>query len=96
VGGFFLMTRLSNWFDRWIVDGLVNLTRHATVGSAHVSYFFDLYVVDLLVNATGWITRGLFHLFRRFQTGLVQTYAAGMVFGLFVLVSLYLLIFAGN
>jgi NADH-quinone oxidoreductase subunit L len=96
VGGFFLMTRLSNWFDRWIVDGLVNLTRHVTVGSAHVSYFFDLYVVDLLVNATGWITRGLFHLFRRFQTGLVQTYAAGMVFGLFVLVSLYLLIFAGN
>ncbi|TDI30262.1 MAG: NADH-quinone oxidoreductase subunit L [Acidobacteria bacterium] len=96
VGGFFLMTRLSNWFDRWIVDGLVNLIRHVTVASAHVSYFFDRYAVDLLVNAIGWITRGLFHLFRRFQTGLVQTYAAGMVFGLFVLVSLYLLVSAGN
>jgi NADH-quinone oxidoreductase subunit L len=96
VAGFYLLSRLSNWFDRWVVDGLVNLTRHLTVASAHISYLFDRFVIDLLVNATGWITRGFFHLFRRMQTGQVQTYAATMVFGVFVLVSLYLLIFAGN
>ncbi len=95
VAGFYLLCRLSDWFDRWIVDGLVNLTRHVTVASAHVSYLFDRFVIDLLVNATGWITRGFFHMARRIQTGLVQTYAAAMVFGVFVLVSLYLLIFAG-
>jgi NADH:ubiquinone oxidoreductase subunit 5 (subunit L)/multisubunit Na+/H+ antiporter MnhA subunit len=96
VAGFYLLSRLSDWFDRWVVDGVVNLTRHLTVASAHISYLFDRFVIDLLVNATGWITRGFFHLFRRFQTGQVQSYAAAMVFGVFALVSLYLLIFAGN
>ncbi|MFQ5767037.1 MAG: NADH-quinone oxidoreductase subunit L [Acidobacteriota bacterium] len=83
---------LSSWFDRRVVDGLVNMVRHATVGTAHVSSFFDKYVVDVLVNAAGWMTKGMYLLSRRVQTGLVQSYAAAMVFGVFVLVGLYLVL----
>jgi len=49
-------------------------------------------VVDGLVNLVGRIVREGSHLFRRLQTGLVQNYALLMVFGLFVFVSLYLLV----
>jgi NADH-quinone oxidoreductase subunit L len=96
LAAFYAATRISDWFDRRIVDGLVNLARHVTVASAHVSAFFDKYGVDLAVNATGWITKGFHLLSRRLQTGLVQSYAAGMVFGVFVLVSIYLLMFGAQ
>ncbi|MFQ5670698.1 MAG: NADH-quinone oxidoreductase subunit L [Acidobacteriota bacterium] len=96
LSGYSLACRFSNWVDARVVDGLVNLTRHVTVGLAYLSSFFDKYVVDLLVNAMGWLTKGCYLIFRRLQTGLVQSYAAAMVFGVFVLVSLYLLIGLGG
>ncbi len=96
LAGFYAATRISDWFDRRIVDGLVNLARHVTVASAHVSAFFDKYGVDLAVNAAGWITKGFHLLSRRLQTGLVQSYAAAMVFGVFLLVSIYLLMFGAS
>ena len=42
-------------FDAKVVDGVVNGSRHATVGTSFLSGFFDKYVVDGLVNAVGWI-----------------------------------------
>jgi NADH:ubiquinone oxidoreductase subunit 5 (subunit L)/multisubunit Na+/H+ antiporter MnhA subunit len=96
IAGFYAISRLSDWFDRWIVDGIVNGSRHLTVGLASISYFFDKYVIDLAVNAAGWVTKGCYFVLRRAQTGVVQSYAAAMVFGVFVLVSLYLLFLAGG
>ena len=92
VTGTYSLCRASAWFDTWVVDGLVNGTRHFTVGVSHLSSGFDKYVIDLLVNSLAWLTRGLHRLARRIQTGLVQSYAALMVFGVFLLVGLYLLL----
>ena len=52
--------------------------------------FWDSWVVDGLVNFVGWFVRTGSWMLRRFQSGFVQAYAATMVFGLFVLLCVYL------
>ena len=88
----YLLCRVFAWLDKWIVDGAVNGTRHLTVGLSHVSNGFDRWVVDLAVNGVAWGFRGGSWVLRRMQTGLVQNYAAAMVFGTFFLLSLYLIL----
>jgi NADH-quinone oxidoreductase subunit L len=85
---------LCRWaflFDKWAVDGIVNAAGYVTLATSYISVGFDTYVVDGLVNTAGYIVRGFSWTFKKLQTGLVQSYATAMVFGIFVLVSVYLL-----
>ena len=79
-------------FDTSVVDGLVNGSRHVTVGTAFLSGFFDKYVVDGLVNFVGWILHRGSYFFRRLQTGLVSQYALVIVVGMFALVLFYVVV----
>ena len=79
-------------FDAKVVDGLVNGSRHVTVGTSFLSGFFDKYVVDGLVNFVGWILHRGSYFFRRLQTGLVSQYALVLVVGMFVLVLFYVVV----
>ena len=94
LAAFYGLCHLSSWFDRRIVDGTVNLTRHVTIVVSHISSAFDRWVIDMAVNGLGALARLGFRGARRMQTGLVQSYASLMVFGLFLLVGLYL-VFTG-
>src|SRR5438093_1000911 len=85
------LCRAASWFDRWIVDGLVNAAAYITLAGSYTSIGFDTYVVDGLVNLAGYTVRGASWVFRRLQTGVVQSYATAMILGIFVLVSVYLL-----
>jgi NADH-quinone oxidoreductase subunit L len=84
--------RGSWWVDTWIVDGIVNGSGWSTRAMAWVSGMFDRHVVDGLVNGTGISFREASHGFRRFQTGLIQNYALVMLIGVFMFVSVYLLV----
>jgi NADH-quinone oxidoreductase subunit L len=88
---FYALCRLARAFDVWVVDGLVNGARHLTVGASHVSHANDRWIVDGLVNLSGAIVNTGAAVLRRLQTGVVQSYAAAMVFGVFVLLVLYTL-----
>jgi NADH-quinone oxidoreductase subunit L len=88
---FYAASRFFAAFDRGVVDGAVNGVRHVTIGLSHVSNANDRWVVDGLVNLTGYTVRGGSWVLRRVQTGVVQNYAAVMVFGVFVLLVLYTL-----
>ena len=88
---YYALCRAAAWFDRWVVDGLVNAAGYVTLAVSYTSVGFDTYVVDGLVNLAGYIVRGFSWVFRKLQTGIVQTYATAMIFGIFVLVSAYLL-----
>src|SRR5262245_25759804 len=79
-----------SWLDRRLVDGAVNGARHLTVALSYASNFVDRWVVDLGVNGVGAFVRGGSWVLRRAQTGLVQNYAAAMIFGSFVLLGIYL------
>jgi len=82
-------------FDRSVVDGLVNGVRHVTIGSSYLGAFWDSWVVDGLVNFVGWFFKSGSRVLRRIQSGFVQAYAAVMVFGLFVLLCMYLFMSRG-
>lgn len=78
------------WWDRWIIDGLVNGARHFTVGASHASSAVDKYVVDGVgVNGTAAAFQGLSRAHRRIQTGQFQHYALGLTAGFVAMVVLY-------
>jgi NADH-quinone oxidoreductase subunit L len=79
-------------FDRHVVDGAVNGTGWVTIIGAWFSGLTDHTVVDGLVNLVGWIVQESSYAFRRIQTGLVQNYAVLMLFGIFVFMTVYLLV----
>jgi NADH-quinone oxidoreductase subunit L len=89
---YYALCRASAWFDKWVVDGLVNGAGYFTLGSSYTSIGFDTYIVDGLVNLTGYTVRGASWVFRALQTGFVQSYATAMVLGVFILVSVYLIV----
>ncbi|MDH7516338.1 MAG: NADH-quinone oxidoreductase subunit L, partial [Bacteroidota bacterium] len=80
-----LTTRVVRWFDETIIDGAVNGAAAVTRFQSWLSGVFDKYVVDGLVNLAGY-TVGFFGIvFRKTQTGRIQTYIALAVFGALVL-----------
>jgi NADH-quinone oxidoreductase subunit L len=79
-------------FDSRVVDGAVNGSSWLTLVFSWCSGLFDRYVVDGAVNLVGWAASESSFSLRRIQTGLIQNYALTMLFGVFVFVSLYLLV----
>ncbi len=77
-------------FDAWVVDGIVNGSRHLTIVASEASRLFDEWIVDGLVNIVGKTVDGCGWVFRKVQTGFVQTYAFLMVAGFILLISYYI------
>ena len=91
IRGTLLLSYALWWFDRWVVDGLVNGVRHATVFAfGHGSNLFDRYIVDGAVNGVGWSAKSGSMMFRRVQSGLVQNYALIMGGGIVLIALVYL------
>jgi len=90
ISGTVKLARFSWDADARVVDGAVNGTRHATVGSSFLSGVFDLEVVDGAVNLIAKIYDLASHSFRRLQVGFTQGYAMVMVFGAAVLLAVFL------
>lgn len=80
-------------FDARVVDGVVNGTRHLTVGTSFVSGIFDLRVVDGIVNLVATINYRASGAFRRLQVGFTQGYAMVMVFGAALLLAVFFISF---
>ena len=76
---------LLSWFDKWIVDGIVNGSATVTRIFSKISGYFDTYIVDGFVNATAFISGFIGLNFKRLQTGKVQTYIVLVIFSILVL-----------
>ncbi|MFB3851744.1 MAG: NADH-quinone oxidoreductase subunit L, partial [Acidobacteriota bacterium] len=88
---FVKLSEALSWFDKWIVDGVVNGIRHLTVGLSNASLAFDKYGVDGVgVNGTAKTLQWLSKQNVRVQTGEVQNYALGFFVGFVVLIIWYL------
>ncbi|MBW7888408.1 MAG: NADH-quinone oxidoreductase subunit L [Bacteroidetes bacterium] len=89
VNGTIGIAKLLAWFDAKIIDGIVNGAAWLTRLVAVISGKFDHIVVDGIVNFTAYFT-GFFGLvFRRIQTGKVQTYIIFALVGAMVLFYVY-------
>ncbi len=77
-------------FDSKIIDGIVNGVATFTRGFSSFIGKFDNIVIDGIVNFTAYLSGFIGLIFRRFQTGKVQTYLV------FVLISVVILLFIFN
>lgn len=77
--------RLLSWFDKWIVDGIVNGTAALFRVFSKISGYFDSYIVDGLVNATAFISGFIGLNFKKLQTGKVQTYIVLVIFSVLII-----------
>ena len=89
VAGSLALSRVLAWFDSHIVDGAVNGTASVTKSVSRFSGKFDSVVVDGLVNFMAYLSGFVGLIFRRFQTGKVQTYIVLVVFSLVILLLVF-------
>ncbi len=84
-----LKAKAIYWFDKHIVDGLVNGLARLQVIIAHIAKWFDKYFIDGLVNLTAFTGGRIGQLTRSIQSGNVQTYIL-LSFAFIILLMLYL------
>jgi hypothetical protein len=68
------LSRLSAWFDRTIVDGIVNLAGWTVRQSATLVGLHDKYVIDGAVNGAGKLTYELGSAVRVPTSGRIRVY----------------------
>ena len=85
VSGLIGLTKIFYWFDAKIIDGIVNGSAEVTRQFAFFIGAFDRIVVDGLVNLMAYISGFVGLIFRRVQTGKVQTYLVLVIFSIIIL-----------
>ncbi len=83
------LAKVLAWFDNNIIDGAVNGVAWLTKIASYASGKFDDYVVDGIVNLTAYATGFLGLLFRKVQTGRIQTYLIFVIIGVMVFFYLF-------
>lgn len=87
IRGSMLIAAMFSWFDRNIIDGMVNGIATLTRKFAFLNGSFDKYAVDGMVNFTAFFVNTSGGVLKKLQTGKVQTYVVMVmlaVFGYFV------------
>jgi NADH-quinone oxidoreductase subunit L len=89
IAGTIVISKFLSWFDNTIVDGIVNGTASVTKAVSTFSGKFDTYVVDGAVNFMALLSGLLGNVFRKFQTGRVQTYVVLVIFSIVIFLFLF-------
>jgi NADH-quinone oxidoreductase subunit L len=89
VAGTLGLSWLVAWFDRVIIDGIVDGSAAVTKAVSTFTGKFDNVVVDGLVNFMAYLSAFIGLIFRRFQTGKVQTYIIMVIFSIVILLFLF-------
>ena len=89
VAGLLGLSKIIAWFDAKVVDGIVNGSAEVTRRLAFFTGGFDRIVVDGLVNLMAYISGFIGLIFRRVQTGKVQTYLVLVIFSIIILLFLF-------
>jgi len=83
------LSRFAAWFDLKIIDGIVDGSATVTKAVSTFTGKFDNIVVDGLVNFMAYLSAFIGLIFRRFQTGKVQTYIIMVIFSIVILLFLF-------
>jgi len=89
VAGTLGLSYVVAWIDRVIVDGIVDGSATVTKAVSAFTGKFDNVVVDGLVNFMAYLSAFIGLIFRRFQTGKVQTYIIMGIFSIVILLFLF-------
>jgi NADH-quinone oxidoreductase subunit L len=80
------LARALAWFDKNLIDGIVNLAGAVARVVANIDGAIDRYLVDGAVNLVAGATLSAGRVLRRVQTGRIQTYLYGALVGAIALV----------
>jgi NADH-quinone oxidoreductase subunit L len=86
VNGTVGLSGLLSWFDRTIIDGIVNLAGTAGRFCSGIQGWIDANIVDGAVNLVASLSMRAGRSLRRVQTGRIQNYVLGLTAGAVVLV----------
>ena len=89
VAGTLALSSMVAWIDRVIIDGIVDGSATVTKAVSTFTGKFDNIVVDGLVNFMAYLSAFIGLIFRRFQTGKVQTYIIMVIFSIVILLFLF-------
>lgn len=89
VAGTIGLSKALGWFDQKIIDGIVDGSAVVTRRLSSFIGGFDNIVIDGFVNLTAYISGFIGLLFRRVQTGKVQTYIVFVIFSIIILLFLF-------
>lgn len=89
VAGTIGLSNLLRWFDNTIIDGIVNGSAALTKGFSKFSGLFDNIVVDGTVNSMAFLSGFVGSIFRKIQTGKVQTYVVLVIFSIIIFLFLF-------
>ena len=84
--GSYLADRVA-WFDKSVIDGIVNRVAGFGESLSSISGFIDKYIVDGIVNLFGSLTKAGHRLVKMYQTGFVS----GYLFMILIMLALILL-----
>jgi NADH-quinone oxidoreductase subunit L len=80
------LARVLSWFDKNILDSIVNLAGAVTRAFANIDGVIDRYLVDGAVNLVASSALSAGSILRRVQTGRIQTYLYGALVGAIAIV----------
>ncbi|OEK07218.1 hypothetical protein BFP71_02045 [Roseivirga misakiensis] len=86
-----LKAQALSWFDKKVIDEIINGLAKWQVILAHGTKWFDRYFVDGIVNLTAFTSGRIGHFTRSIQSGNVQTYI--MVSFVFIILLMLYLVF---
>ena len=78
--GTLALSRAAGWFDRVVIDGVVNASAAVVRVGSLINGRFDLGIIDGIVNLTADVVHGAGGLVRRVQAGTINVYLYVIVF----------------
>jgi NADH-quinone oxidoreductase subunit L len=87
-----LKAKAYYWFDKNVIDGLVNSSATAIIHISSLANWLDVYIIDGLVNSVASVVERLNIWFRNVQNGKVQHYIVWMLL-IMITFFIYLMIF---
>jgi NADH-quinone oxidoreductase subunit L len=84
VNGTLLLARIGSLFDQYVIDGIVDGSASLTRFFSWLNGLFDNYIIDGIVNAIANITFWIGNMFRRVQTGNINSYLYGILIAVVV------------
>ncbi len=93
VGGVLALGRIADWFDRRVVDGLVDGAAALARRVSRLAIVFDEGAVDGAVNGVGKVHLAASSALRRLQTGHIYNYALAVVLGVVLVITIAVAVF---
>lgn len=89
---FVLVCALHGAFDKYVIDGFVNMLALLTRIESWMTGIFDNFAIDGIYNGTAWTTRWAGRMASRVQTGRIHAYLLSILLGAVALIVIFVFV----